>query len=341
MKWISAILSIVLASASMAKDDKFDLLALPGQEKCAHPAMPAGEMVPFSQAVKNDSGLWRIVNPERRKFLSVGFAEVPLEPGAVYRFRMRAAGREGLDVVAFSSSHGEKGIPDCNLLHTRLFLNVNGVTEYSKLFAMVPGQDRITPYATFFQGGREMSPGTLCLLEELSIERVGEMKRPTDAERTVNLAADLDFSKFPDGNFEPMRKGMGPNAKKWSDILAEVVTMPDGAKALRIARTKANYVYPHLELAPFPSDPQFHYVKVSFEAKGRGSFRIGLWWKRRHMEWDYENASSCMLSDEWRTFTMIRPCMTPDVMSPTLAFNSSDDGEYFIRNIRVSFDDAN
>jgi len=329
----------VLLLAGCASRESYDLLTLNGQGKPYHPTMPQGEMLPFSQVLKRESDLTAVCNPEKRKFLYVGFAEAPLAPGNVYRFTMRAAGREGLEIAAFLSEyHGETLRFDRNLLRATLFLNANGMTQFQKDFAVTPGATKAIPCITFFSRSGTMNSGSIALLETLSIEKVGKMKTASPAIRATNLAGKYDFDRFPAGNFQLMHKGNGSNAAKWRDVQAEVIELPGEGKALRIVRHVNDYVYPYLELEPFPADPQYHYVKLTFEAKGRGAFRTGIWWQRRHLEWDYENAPLCRLTDQWQTFTVYRPCLTPDVVAPTLAFNSADEGEYFIRRISVTLE---
>ena len=77
---------------------------------------------------------------------------------------------------------------------------------------------------------------------------------------------------------------------------------------------------------------------MSLKARGKGSFKIGLWWERPSLSWDYENKGLCRLTDQWQTFTAVRPCMTPDVAAPTLSFTSYGNGEFDIRDISVTLE---
>ncbi len=328
-----------LALAGCATPKNYDLLVMKGQETSYHPSMPQGELLPFSQTVKNENGLFAIQNPEKRKFLSVGFAALDLEPGSVYRFTLRAVGREGLEIAAFLSEFEKENLRyDRNLLRATLFLNVNGITAFQKDFTVSEGTTKAIPCITFFSRGGAMNPGCIALLETLSIEKVGEMKKLPAGTPKTDLAKKYEFNRFPVGDFTLIHKGNGPDAAKWRDIQAGIVDLQGEGKALHIVRHKGDYIYPYILLDDFPVEPMYHYVKVTFEAKGRGAFRTGIWWKRRHLEWDYENAPLCRLTDQWQTFTIRRPCLTPDVVAPTLAFNSADEGEYFIRNLSVTLE---
>lgn len=338
MKRLFALLC-ALALTGCAARKNYDLLVMKGQEKSYHPAMPQGELLSFSQTVKNENGLFAILNPEKRKFLSVGFSALALEPGSIYRFTLRAVGREGLEIAAFLSEFEKENLRyNRNLLRATLFLNVNGITTFQKDFAVSPGSDRAIPCITFFSRNGAMNPGCIALLKTLSIEKVGGMKKLPAGTPGTDLAKKYDFNRFPAGDFTLIHKGNGPDAAKWRDIRAEIVDLKGEGKALHIVRHTGDYVYPYLLLDDFPVDPTGHYVKVTFEAKGRGAFRTGIWWKRRHLEWDYENAPLCRLTGQWQTFTVYRPCLTPDVIAPTLAFNSGGEGEYFIRNLHVTLE---
>jgi hypothetical protein len=175
------------------------------------------------------------------------------------------------------------------------------------------------------------------MIEELSIVRKGDMKFADADLKKINFAADYDFSRYPVGDFPNIHKGNRPEAKRWSDVKAQIVEV-DGEKVLHIVRNKNNYIYPFIHFAPFSVDPQYYFVRLTFKAKGKGSFFSGLWWKRPDLNFDFENTPECKLTDEWQTFTMFRPCMIPGVESATLGFTSHGDGEFFIKDIEVRFE---
>ena len=222
------------------------------------------------------------------------------------------------------------------LARTMSFLNVNGSTDYYKEFAISPGTDNLQPVFQLWRTGTNFK-GNVILIEELSVSRKGDMKFADAELKKVNFAADFDFSKYPVGDFKKIHKGNGEKAKKWSNVKAEVIEK-DGGKVLHIVRNKDNYIYPFITLAPFKVDPRYHFVRVTLKAKGKGVFNTGLWWQRPSLYFDYENSPECKLTDQWQTFTMLRPCMTADVKNACLSFTSYGDGEFFIKDIEVRFE---
>ena len=293
---------------------------------------------PYAGSVKPYGNMTLIKAPEADGSFVVEFAAVTPVPDSVYEFRMRYAGQENIQLHAYGIEESGNGSQSAGLLmRTMSYLNVNGMVEYAKPFAVSKDCRKLIPLLRLSMPGK-FTRGRNCLLvEDMSIRRLGPMKHASAADRENNLASDYDFSKYPAGDFRKIYKGKGKTAPKWSDVKAQIVKENNTAW-LRITRKPENYIYPFLELKPFPADPLHHSVRVSLKARGKGSFRIGLWWKRPSLGWDYENRSLCRLTDQWQTFTAVRPCMTPDVTAPTLSFTSYGDGEFDIKDISVTLE---
>lgn len=273
----------------------------------------------------------------RRNIFAFPLQTLQLDPRGLYELRLRFAGQEKIALYVFGFEYSSGKIRWTRpLAKTMSYLNVNGITDYSKEFAVSPGTDRLQPMFQLHKEGRPFSKSAL-MIEELSIIRKGDMKFADAELKKINFAADYDFSKYPVGDFTNIHKGNGPKAKKWSDVKAEIVEL-DGEKVLHIVRNKDNYIYPFIHFAPFNVDPQYYFVRLTFKAKGKGAFFSGLWWRRPDLNFDFENTPECKLTDEWQTFTMYRPCMPPGVKSATLGFTSRGDGEFFIKDIEVCFE---
>ena len=330
---LAVLCPVLLCGCSGIVPDKIDLLATPGAEKLSE--MP--HFRPFSEIVKPYGSSWLITNPDREQHIVTALSGVKLDPTGIYELKMRYAGQEGTRLILNGLEYGDGKIIKRNtLLNTVSFLNVNGMTAYSKEFAVTPECRELVPSLSILRPGKN---GNLeeFLVEELSIRRVGDMKKAAPEVKKVNLASDYDFSEYPEGDFKKIHKGNGADAKKWTDIKAEIVTL-DGEKVLHIVRTPENYIYPFMNLKKFPIDPKYHFVKVSFKAKGTGSILPGLWWDRASLHWDYYHLPEVSLSDRWQTVTFLHPCMTSDVRSATMSFTSSGSGEFWIKDISVNLE---
>ena len=315
---------------------KTELLAQPGMEKQSD-LFPGSTFQPFSRVIKPYGSSWQIVNPERNSVFFTVFQGQKLDPEGIYRVQLRFIGQEGTRFLLSGSEFSNgKIIKNQILLNLVSFLNINGAVTYSKEFAVTPDCEQMIPSLTVINSGKKGNAKEM-LVEEFSITRVGSMKKADPEIRKINLASDYDPAKLPEGNFTKIHKGSGENAKKWSNIKAEIITL-NGEKVLHIVRKPENYIYPFLELKKFPIDPKHHFVKVSFKAKGTGAIKPGLWWKRAVLNWDYYHGQEVKLTDEWQTITVLHPCMTPDVKSATMSFSSNGDGEFWIKDISANIE---
>ena len=331
---ISALFSLFVCAAA---DEKINLLSLPGEEK-PFDIFPSSGYEPYSKVIvpmKQAQG-WLIKNPKKVPIFYTQLHGVSLKPDGIYELRLRYVGQEGNRILVQGvECKDEKSLKINLLANTTSFLNVNGAAEYRKEFAVTPDCQTMIPLLSMINPGKSGHPIEM-LLEDLSICRVGTMKKASDKIKNVNLASDYDFSKYPEGDFNKIYKGYGPKAKKWSSVKAEIVKL-DGENVLHIVRTPENYIYPFINLKPFPVDPRHYFVKLTFKAKGKGSFKPGLWWKRHAMNWDYYHGNNVTLTDEWQTVTLIHPCMTPNVKQATVSFTSgSVDGEFWIKDLSVN-----
>ena len=322
---------LICLTVNAAAEEKIDLLSKPGMETQTK-LFPGSTFQPYSRMIVPYKSSWLVKNPKKEPVIFSVFQGVTLDSASVYELKMRYIGQEGNRLIVSGSEYGKGKILKGNvLLNTVSSLNVNGVTEYRKKFAVTPDCEQLIPSLSVIHPGKT-GHATELLIEELSISRVGTMKKAAPEHKKINLAADYDFSKYPQGDFSGIYKGYGPNAQKWSSIKAEIVEQ-NGEKVLHIIRTPENYIYPYMELKPFPVDPQYYFVKLTFQAKGKGVIKPGLWWKRSAFGWDYYHGAEVKLTDDWQTVTVLHPCMTPDVKSATMSFSSNGHGEFWIRNI--------
>lgn len=337
MKFLFALLLAVVFSGCCT--EKYDLLEMEKPVKCTEAEPYGGDFyVGFNESVQKKGKFYLVHAPQGgTKIFAFPLKTLKLDPEGLYELHLRFAGKERVALNIYGMEfEGEKVRWTRPLARTMSFLNVNGSTDYYKEFAVSPGTDRLQPIFQLWKTGTNFR-GNVLLLEELSVTRKGDMKFADDEQRAVNYAADYDFSKYPVGDFKKIHKGNGPNAKKWSNVKAEVIEC-DGEKVLHIVRNKDNYIYPFITFSPFKIDPRYYFVRVTFKAKGKGSFSSGLWWQRPSLYFDYENSPKCELTDKWQTFTMLRPCMTADVKNASLSFTSHGDGEFFIKDIEVRFE---
>ena len=334
-KHIYLFLPLMLILCGCASTEKIDLLAQTGLEE-PNEHFSASTFLPFSQAVApSELGYW-IKNPKAQPALLTVFNGVSLEQKGIYELVMRYVGHERLRLIISGSEYQNgKILKKDVLLNTMAYLNVNGTVEYRKKFAVSPECETLVPSLTLINPGKS-GHATELLIEELSVKRVGTMKTASDELKKVNFASEYDFSQYPAGEFNNMFKGKGKDAKTWSDVKAEIVDL-NGEKVLHMIRTPANYIYPYMDLQPFTVDPQYYLVKLTFKAKGKGSIKPGLWWKRVEMNWDYYHGEEVQLNNEWQTVTLTHPCLTPNVDKATISFTSKGDGEFWIKDISVNF----
>ncbi len=333
---IFAVPVFLLFSGCAVTEKKINLLTEPGLEK--QTALFYGDRFqPFSKMISPCKSGWLVKNPEKVPVIFSVFKGQPLDPTGIYELKMRYVGQEGIRLIVCGSEYGKEKIQKNNiLLNTVSSLNVNGAAEYRKEFAVSPACELLFPSLSVINPGK-LGHAVELLVEDLSIRRVGNMKFAPEEIKKINLASDYDFSKYPAGDFPDIHKGNGVNAKKWSNIKAEIVEL-NGEKVLHIIRKPENYIYPYMALKPFPIDPKYHFIKLSFKIKGKGSIKPGLWWKRSSLGWDYYHGLEVKLSDEWQTVTVIHPCMTPDVKSATMSFSSNGHGEFWIKDIFVNME---
>ncbi|MBQ9772130.1 MAG: hypothetical protein IJW23_09945 [Lentisphaeria bacterium] len=317
--------------------EKIELLAMPGMEKQSD--LFDEFFLPFSKVIKPYGSAWLVVNPDRALVFYTVFQGVQLDPAGIYKLQMSFVGQEGTHLIIGGSELSNGKITKNHvLLKAKSYLNVNGTTTYAKEFAVTSSCEQLIPSLSVMHVGiGEKGNARELLIEDLSITRVGTMKKAAPDIRKINLAADYDLKKLPLGDFKKIHKGNGPNAKRWSNIKAEIVTL-NGEKVLHIVRAPGNYIYPYMNLKPFPIDPKHHFVKVTFKAKGKGAIKPGLWWKRATLNWDYYHDKEVKLTDEWQTITVIHPCMTPDVKSATMSFSSLGHGEFWIKDISANIE---
>ncbi|MBR7145485.1 MAG: hypothetical protein IKD10_11160 [Lentisphaeria bacterium] len=312
---------------------KTDLLAFPGLEvQSEH--FPGSTFMPYSKMIVPAESGWLVKNPSEKTAVFAVLKGITLDPDGIYELRMRYVGREKTRLFINGAEYKNGSIFKKNiLLNTVSFLNVNGPVEYRKVFAVNPDCEQLVPVLSLINAGKK-GHATEFLIEDLSVHRIGTMKKASDKVKKVNSASEYDFSNYPLGSFDKIHKGDGANAKKWSDVKAEIVNL-NGEKVLHIVRKPENYIYPFIEMKPFTVDPQYHFVKLTFKAKGTGSITPGLWWKRPALSWDYYHGESVKLTGEWQTVTLIHPCLTPGVESSTVSFTSSGHGEFWIKDIFV------
>ena len=333
---LAVFVGLVLCGCSI---EKYNLMDIKEPLESAEMQQLGGNYyVGLSDVVNTHEKYYTVNAPENKKnIFAFPLQRLKLDPRGLYELRLRFAGQEKIALYVFGFEYNAGKIRwNRPLAKTMSYLNVNGMTDYRKEFAVSPGTDCFQPVFQLHKAGRPL-PNSVVMIEELSITRKGDMKFADADLKKINFAADYDFSKYPVGDFSNIHKGNGPNAKKWSDVKAQIVEV-DGEKVLHIVRNKNNYIYPFINFAPFNVDPRYYFVRLTFKAKGKGSFFSGLWWKRPDLNFDFENTPECKLTDEWQTFTMLRPCMIPGVKSATLGFTSHGDGEFFIKDIEVRFE---
>ena len=339
MKKRSALSALLFLSCCFAADPavEFSFFEKPGLEKPLLSIEGEENFLPWTIAVKDSPAGKIFKNPKRLPLYTVEFQPIAPEPGWIYEMNMKFIGQEGTALHIYGVEYaGTVQRSNHVLLRTRSALNVNGVTGYSKEFAVAPGCTELRTSLTVASAGKT-GHTTELLVEKLSIRKVAPMKQASSEIRKINLAEDYDLSKYPEGSFPKMSKGYGENAKHWPNVKAEIVKV-DGENLLHIVRTKDQYIYPFMELKPFPVDPRYYYIRLTFEIKGKGTVAPGLWWKRRSLSWDYFHGKKVTLTDDWQTVTVVHPCMTPDVKSATMSFTGGGDGEFWIRNISANME---
>lgn len=320
--------------------EKYDLMDGKNAIKCPDFELIGGDFYcEFDKVVQKKDDFSIIRTPQNKiKVFAFPLKTVELDPRGIYELNLRFVGKERIFFNILGAEFANGKIRWTRpLARSMSFLNVNGAVNYSKEFAVSPGTEKLQPVFQLQSSANSSLNGYIMLVENLSITRKGDMKCASDELKKINFASDYDFSKYPLGDFKKMRKGNGPNAKKWSNVKADIVE-DNGEKVLRIIRKPENYIYPFITLAPFKVDPRYYFVRVTFKAKGKGAFKSGLWWQRSSLYFDYENTPECKLTDKWQTFTMLRPCMTPDVQKAALSFTSAGDGEFYIKDIEVRFE---
>ena len=331
--FLSIPLLLILCGCAVT-EEKINLLASPGMETQTE-LFPHSTFLPYSKVFKSYKSAWLVKNPAQQQALFSVLRGVKLDSNGIYELRMRYSGQERDRFIlhGYELKNGEIKKAQV-LLNTTSYLNVNGAVEYRKPFAVSPDCEEFLTSMTFINSGKK-GHATELLIEELSICRIGTMKTAFPGLGKINYASEYDFSKHPEGDFQKIRKGLGPDAKKWSDVKAEVVKV-DGEKVLHILRKPENYIYPYIDLKPFLTDPQYHFIKFSFKARGKGSIKPGLWWNRKTLSFDYYHGKEVKLSDNWQEITLIHPCMTPDVKNAAVSFTSSGHGEFWIKDIAVN-----
>ena len=331
--FLSIPLLLVLCGCAVT-EEKINLLSHPGMETQTE-LFPGSIFLPYSKVFKPYKSARLVKNPSRQQAFFSVLNGVKIDSNGIYELRMRYSGQERDRIIlnGYELKNG-KVLKKNVLLNTTTYLNVNGAVEYRTPFAVSPDCEQLIPALTFINPGKN-GHATELLIEELSICRIGNMKTAFPGFAKINYASEYDFSKHPEGDFQKIRKGLGPDAKKWSDIKAEVVTL-DGEKVLHLLRKPENYIYPYLDLKPFITDPQYHFIKLAFKARGKGSIKPGLWWKRKTLDFDYYHGEEVKLSDTWQEITLIHPCLTPDVKNATISFTSSGHGEFWIKDISVN-----
>ena len=326
-------LFLVLSGCAVT-EEKTDLLSHPGMETQSD-LFPSSIFLPYSKVFQPYKSAWLVKNPARQQAIFSVLRGVKLDSNGIYELRMRYSGQEQghFTLHGYELKNGEI-LKAQVLLNTMSYLNVNGVVEYRKPFAVSPDCEQFLSSLTLRNPGRN-GHATELLIEELSICRIGTMKTALPGLGRINYASEYDFSRHPEGDFQKIRKGLGVNAKKWSDVKAEVVKV-DGEKVLHILRKPENYIYPYFELKPFLTDPRYHFIKLTFKVKGKGSIKPGLWWKRETLSFDYYHGKEVKLTDDWQDVSLIHPCMTPDVKNAAVSFTSSGHGEFWIKDISVN-----
>ena len=263
--------------------EKKSLLDSPGMEE-PNELFSGSTFQPFSQMFERTQGGYWVKNPGEKPALYGVFNGLSLDNNGIYELCLRYVGQEKLRLlISGVECKNGKVLKRDILLNTVSFLNVNSSVEYRKKFAVSPECETLIPSLYLINPGKT-GHATELLIEELSVQRIGTMKTASDELKSVNMADEYDFSKYQLGEFNNMFKGKGRDVKKWSDVKAEIVEQ-EGARVLHIVRKPESYIYPYMDLKPFPVDPQYYFVKLTFKAKGKGSIKPGLWWKRNMMNW--------------------------------------------------------
>ena len=212
------------------------------------------------------------------------------------------------------------------------------MTSLEKDFAIPTGIDSMILNVCLASSKAEikMKPGVKLVIEELAIKEKAKINIPPSEICGKNFMPMTDFSSYKPGEFTDMHKGNGKNAKHWPDVDAQIVEF-NGQKCLRIERRPQDYIYPFLTSITFPFNPQNYFIKASITVCGKGEFCLGLWWKRKDLDRDYQNRVKCVLSDEWKTFTETRACLSPLVTNADLSFTSSGNAVIYIKDISIEF----
>ncbi|MFA6549174.1 MAG: hypothetical protein WCT39_04505 [Candidatus Margulisiibacteriota bacterium] len=299
--------------------------------------------VPYSEMFVRKDNLFFLTIPETKEILSANFtglAKVPVKPGTIHAIRLTGMGIEQINIAIVGDFYSKNEyVESLPILGNTFSQNVNGMTALEKDFAVPSGVDSMILNVRLTSAkAEEMRPGVKVVIEELAIKEKCKIKTPAAEISGKNLLSARDFTNCSLGEFAGIHKGNGKDAKHWSDVDAQIVEF-DGRKCLKIERTPQNYIYPFLTSKPFPLDPQNYFIKVTVTARGKGEFRIGLWWTRKNFDRDYQNRVKCVLSDEWKTFTEVRACLSPLVTCADLSFTSSGDAVIYIKNVSMEFID--
>lgn len=298
--------------------------------------------VPFSRFFIHKDNFIFLTIPETKEPLPANFTgteKLSVKPGTIYTLKLRGMGIEQTHITVtglFFSK--DKYLESLTVFRNTFLQNVNGMMSLEKDFAIPPGVDSMILNIALSSAKADvkMRPGTKVVLEEFALKEKGEMKEPSAEISGINFMPTGDFSNSETGEFKNIHKGNGKEAKHWSDVDAQIVEF-DGRKCLKIERTAQNYIYPFLTSKPFPFNPQNYFIRATVTVRGKGEFKLGLWWTRKDFDRDYQNRVNCTLSDEWKTFTEVRACLSPLVSCADLSFTSNGDAVIYVKEIRLEF----
>ena len=308
-----------------------------GQEKCDHitPYENPESFIPYSKAFIRNGSFFSFITPknsQKKNSYFTRLAKVSVEPKTIYTLKLTALGSEKLYILITGLFFKNGKYIGTRSVFRHIYLqNVNGMTSVEKDFAIPTGVDSMILNLT-------MNSNATLIIKEFAIRKKGRIKIPPSGYLGKNLLPIGDFKNCQLGEFTGMYKGRGKNAKHWPNIKADVVEL-NGEKCLKIERNTQNYIYPFFTSVPFPFNPQNYLIKASVTVRGKGEFRLGLWWKRKGIPRDYQNRVKCVLSDKWTTFTEIRACLSPLVTNANLSFYSTGNAVIYVKNIKIEFID--
>jgi hypothetical protein len=298
--------------------------------------------IPYSKIFIRKDNFVFLTIPETKEPLPANFtglAKRQVVPGTIYTIRLTAMGIEQTNVAItglfFNKDEYIESLP---VLHNTFSQNVNGMTSFEKDFAVPLGVDSmiLNIGLSSAKANVKMRPGTKVVIEELALKEKGKIRIPSTEIAGKNFMPMGNFTNCDLGEFKSIHKGNGKDAKHWSDVDAQIVEF-GSQKCLKIERTPQNYIYPFLTSKPFPFSPQNYFIKATVTARGKGEFKLGLWWARKDFNRDYQNRPKCVLTDEWQTFTEVRACLSPLVTCADLSFTSNGDAVIYVKDISIEF----